>query len=76
MNDIKSRIYNHFFTRKSHFIINKQPLLITEGKEFFYLSAEYKDNQPWFKVDHGVSHIYFSEVDNIVDFIEKYRETK
>jgi endo-1,4-beta-mannosidase len=74
MNDIKSRIYHHFFTRKKHFILGKPPLMISQGKEIYYIYGEFKDGNPWFRVDHGVSHIYFTDIDNTVDFIEQHKE--
>ena len=75
MNNIKSRIYHHFFSRKQHFIIGKGPLEIPISREKFSISAEYKNGEPWFKVEYGVAHIYFADVDNIVEFIEKHKET-
>lgn len=72
MIDIKTQIYNHFFTRKKHFILGKPPLIINEGKESYIITAEYKGH-PWFRVDHGVAHIYFTDVDEIIQFIEKHK---
>jgi hypothetical protein len=74
MTDIKERIYQHFYTRKKHFIINKPSLTIFQNKDRFELTAEYKDGSPLFKLDHGVAHIYFTDVDSIVEFIEKNKE--
>lgn len=72
MIDIKTQIYNHFYTRKKHFILGKPQLIINEGKEMFTISADYK-GYPAFRVDHGVAHIYFTDVDEIVQFIEKHK---
>lgn len=76
MTDIKSRIYQHFFTRKKAFILGKPSLKVFQDKDSFEIFGEYNDGKARFKVDHGVAHIYFSDVDNIVEFIEKHKETK
>lgn len=73
MTDIKERIYQHFFTRKKSFILGKPSLTIFQGKDRFDITAEYKD-KPIFRIEHGVAHVYFSDIDNIVDFIEKRKE--
>ena len=74
MTDIKERIYHHFYTRKRHFILGKPTLTIFRDKDRYDISAEYKDKAPWFRVDHGVAHIYFSTVEDIAEFIEKNKE--
>lgn len=76
MTDLKARIFQHFYTRKKHFIIGKPSLTIYQDKDRFDLSAEWKDNAPLFKIDHGVAHIFFSDIDNLVEFIEKHKEKK
>ena len=76
MTDIKSRIYQHFYTRKRHFILGKPSLTIFQDNDRFEVTAEYKEGGPWFKVDHGVAHISFSDIDSLVDFIEKHKVTK
>jgi hypothetical protein len=73
---IKSRILQHFYTRKRHFIIGKPSLTIYQDKDRFDLIAEWKDGAPHFKVDHGVAHIYFNDIDNVVEFVEKHKESK
>lgn len=76
MNDIKTRIYQHFYTRKKHFILGKPSLTIFQDKDRFEITAEYKNNMPIFKVEHGVAHIYFTDIDHIAEFIEKHKDTK
>jgi hypothetical protein len=69
--DIKSKLLNHFYTRKQNFILGKPTLTLFEGKERFDVSSDYVDKKPRFKIDHGLANIYFSNVEDIVDFIEK-----
>jgi hypothetical protein len=76
MTDIKARIYQHFYTRKKNFILGKPVLTIFQDKDRFDIRGEYEDKQIRFKLDHGVAHIYFTDIDNLVEFIEKHKETK
>lgn len=74
MNDLKSRIYQHFFTRKKYFILGKPPLLVHQNKDYFAINGEVLDGTPRFRVDNGMKHNYFTEVDNVVEFIDKFKE--
>lgn len=75
MIDIKTQIYQHFYTRKKHFILGKPPLVIIQDKEKYIISAEY-NGYPAFKVDHGVVNTYFIDVDEMVAFIQKHKDSK
>lgn len=74
MNDIKDRIYNHFFTRKRYFILGKPVLTIRVGKEIFNITGEARDGIPSFKVEHGLAILYFNDAEGVIEFIEARKE--